>query len=253
MMGKTLHNKIEDRSIKLFFSEKKQKTGKNARSKTRENLFRELQNGKTNIEDLSIDQKLCSTQIYLREIKECEAILSKQSKRLQLLGQLLLIHKTPNIEEADKLHLQNAIQRLIRQTDVNSSLLVEKEKFIFDKTSLEVVFPPNVIGDLKKSYIKAGLSQNPLLEERYCGRNFSRFIFSSFRPTAKIIEEISEETNVLKQFRANLSPINEKFFWTQIYWKNLQQNRHDSKLDISLQTRKEIVQLLKFGSDPPIF
>jgi hypothetical protein len=61
------------------------------------------------------------------------------------------------------------------------------------------------------------------------------------------------ETNVLKQFRANLSPISDKFLWTLIYWKNLQQNRHDSKLDISLQTRKEIVQLLKFRSDPPIF
>ncbi len=251
-MGKTLHIKIEDRSIRPFSPEKKQRASANARSKTMGNLFRELQNEKTDIKDLSIDQKLCSTQIYLREIKECEAILSKQSKRLQLLGQLLLIHKTPNMDETDKLHLQNAIQRLIRQTDVNSSLLVEKEKFIFDKTSLEVVLPPNIIGDLKESYIKAGLSLNPLLAERYCGRNFSRFIFSSFSPTSKIIEEISEETNVLKQFRANLSPISDKFLWTQIYWKNLMQNRQDSKLDISLQARKEVVQLLKFGSDSSI-
>ena len=78
-MGKTLQKKIEDRSIKLFSSEKKQKAGTNARSKTGKNLFRELQNEKNNIDNLSIDQKLSSTQIYLREIKECEAILSKQS------------------------------------------------------------------------------------------------------------------------------------------------------------------------------
>jgi len=252
-MGKTLHKKIEDRSIRPFSSEKKQKAGSKARSRTGKNLFRELPNEKTDIEGLSIDQKLCSTQIYLREIKECEAILSKQSKRLQLLGQLLLIHQTPHMDESDKFHLHNAIQRLIRQTDVNSSLLVEKGKFIFDKTSLEVVLPPNIIGDLKESYIKAGLSLNPLLEELYCGRNFSRFIFTSFKPTSKIIEEISEETNVLKKFRANLSPISDKFLWTQIYWKSLQQNKLDSKLDISSQTRKEIVQALKFGSDPPIF
>lgn len=251
-MGKTIHKKIEDRSIKLFSSEKKQKMGVNTRPKTGKSLFRNLQNKKTDIEDLSIDQKLCSTQIYLKEIKECEAIVSKQSKRLQLLGQLVLIHKTPNMNGADKLHLQNAIQRLIRQTDVNSSLLVEKEKFIFDKTSLEIIFPPNTISDLKESYMKAGSWLNPLLTERYCGRNFSRFIFSSFSPTSKIIEEISEETNVLKQFQANLSPISDKFIWTQIYWKNLMQNRRDSKLEISLQARKEVVQLFKFGSDPPI-
>jgi hypothetical protein len=252
-MDKTLHKKTENHSIKLFSSKKKQKAGTNARSKTGENLFRELQSGKTDIEDFSIDQKLCSIQIYLKEIKECEAILSKQSKRLQLLGQLLLIHKTPNMGETDKLHLQNAIQRLIRQTDVNSNLLVEKENFIFDKTSLEVVLSPNMIGDLKESYLKTGLSLNPLSEERYCGKNFSRFIFSNFRPTSKIIGKISEETNILNQFRANLSPINDKFLWTQIYWKNLMQNGQDSKLVISLQTRKEIVKLFKLGSDPPTF
>ncbi len=251
-MGKTIHKKIEDYSIRLFPSEKKRKMGVNTRPKIVKNSFCEALTEKTNIEDFSIDQKLCSAQIYLKEIKECESILSKQSKRLQLLGQLLLIHKTPNMNETDKLHLQNALQRLLRQTDINASLLAEKEKFIFDKTSLEMILPPNMIDDLNKSYQKAGLSLDPLLRERYCVRNFSRFIFSSFSPISKIIEEISEETNTLNQFRANLSPINEKFLWTKFYWKNLMQNRLDSKLDIPSQTRKEITKIFKFGSDPPI-
>ncbi len=251
-MGKTIHKKIEDRSLRLFPSEKKQKMGENIRPKNGKDSFRRTLTGKINLDDFSIDQKLCSTQIYLKEIKECEAILSKQSKRLQLLGQLLLIHKTPNMNERDKLHLQNAIQRLLRQTDINSSLLVEKEKFIFNKTSLEVILPPDMVTDLNESYQNAGLSLDPLLREHYCGRNFSRFIFNSFNPISQIIEEISEETNILKQFQASLSPINEKFLWTKVYWKNLIQNRQDSKLDIPLKTRKEVIKLFKFGYDPPI-
>ncbi|GEM_PF-3135957 len=248
-MGKTLHKKIEDRSIKFFPLEKKQKMGVSLRPKNWGNYFRDSQNEKTDVENLLIDQKLCSTQIYLKEIKECDTILSKQSKRLQLLGQLLLIHKNPNLDEIDKFHLQNAIQRLLRQTDINSSLLAEKEKFIFNKKSLEIILPPII---LEESYMKVGLPSKPLFAKNYSGKTFSRFIFSSFSPISKIIEEISEETNILEQFRANLSPINKQFLWTQAYWKTLMQNRDDSKVDIPLKTRKEIVKLFEIGLDPPI-
>jgi hypothetical protein len=248
-MGKTLHKKIEDRSIKFFPLEKKLKMGVNLRPQNKGNYFRDSQNEKTDVENLLIDQKLCSTQIYLKEIKECDAILSKQSKRLQLLGQLLLIHKNPNMDEVEKLHLQNAIQRLLRQTDINSSLLAEKEKFIFDKTSLEIVLPSII---LKESYIKVELPSKPLFAKNYSGENFSRFIFSSFSPLSKIIEKISEETNILEQFRTNLSPINKKFLWTEVYWQTLIQNRKDSKVDTPLKIRKEIVKLFGVGLDPPI-
>ena len=51
--------------------------------------------------------------------------------------------------QLDRSHQKNAIQRLLRRTDINSSLLAEKEKFMVDKSTLKIILPSSMYVDLQ--------------------------------------------------------------------------------------------------------